>query len=160
VQYAQHESVVRYAWPKLQAFWRGDKWLNNALGKIANHDGRPVVFVASGTHASYPHRCDDGCRQVPVDFEEGDHDGELPWVGDDDATCAAVTCLALLPTATGNRGPASWNAFAGPWGERHCVLKYYCDSGTPPPAPGQQKRYKDPAHYDGIAIVHGRYTAK
>ena len=154
VQYAQHESVVRYGWPQLRNYWK-DR-LAKQLSDVPGHTTRPIVFVASGTHASYPHPCDHGCRQVPANLEEGDHDGELLWVGDDDAICAAVTCLAPLPTATGGRGPASWNAFAGPWGRRHCFLKYYCDSGTPPPAPGQQDRYKDPAHFDGTADVTAR----
>lgn len=89
----------------------------------------------------------------------GDPDARLPiavglavavavfWV------CLRVACLLPLPNAAGGRGPASWNAFAGPWGRRRCWQTYYCDSATPPPAPGQQERYRDPARYDGNADV-------
>lgn len=153
VHYAQHEAVVRYPWAQLRVHWDAAERLTDDVTRMQNRAERPLVYVASGTHASYAHRCGNGCKQVAKPLEEGDHAGAIPWVGNDDDICLAVSCLALLPTTTGGRGPASWNAFAGPWGRRHCQLKYYCDAGTPPPAPGQQDRYKNPAHYDGVADV-------
>jgi hypothetical protein len=149
VQYAQHASVVRYDHGELRRYWDSDSRLTQQLGRLPSGADRPVVFVASGTHASYADRCRDACRQVATDLEEGDHAGAILWVGADDEVCLAVRCLELLPTTTGGRGPASWNAFAGPWGRRHCLLKYYCDSGTPPAAPGQQERYEHPTRFDG-----------
>jgi hypothetical protein len=52
--------------------------------------------------------------------------------------------LQLLPARDDGRQPTLWNDFKGPWGERHCEFRYYCDSGPPPAAPGQQNRYKAP----------------
>ena len=62
------------------------------------------------------------------------------------------SCLQMLPTRTGGRKPALWNAYTGQWGERHCELTFYCDSGSPPTAPGIQARYRSPAHYDLVAV--------
>jgi hypothetical protein len=153
VHYAQHEKVVRYEWPALRAHWDRDDTLGDLFARLPDHADRPVVRVARGTHASYAGRCAESCRQVAVDLEERSHDGRLPWVGDDTAVCLRVGCLVPLPTAAGGRGPASWNAFAGPWGSRSCWLRYFCDSATPPPAPGGQDRYRDPARYDGTGDV-------
>ncbi|MBX5443457.1 MAG: hypothetical protein IRZ32_18260, partial [Solirubrobacteraceae bacterium] len=94
---------------------------------------RPHVYVAAGTHASYPAPCHDrgvaalglpgpagralgrwvlGCRQRGVDgpvpagvLPEGGHDGARPWGADDDPA-------ALRPLAPGD-GVADW---AGRWG--------------------------------------------
>jgi hypothetical protein len=57
--------------------------------------------------------------------------------------------VAMLPTTSGGSAPALWNAFEGPWGQRNCFLRYYCDSTSPPAAPGQQARYEDPREHDG-----------
>ena len=160
VQYAQHEAVVRYDWDALRAQWRKDGRLETVRERIADFEERPVVFVASGTHASYARRCRGGCHQVATDLEENHSDGGRTWVGDDTAVCLRVSCLLPLPTASGGRGPASWNAFSGPWGKRRCAWTYYCDSGTPPAAPGQQDRYLDPARFDGRGnIEDGGYDA-
>jgi hypothetical protein len=154
--YAQHESVVRYDWPALRAQWDRDTTLEDLFARLPDHADRPVVWIARGTHAGYARRCDESCRQVAADLEERSHDGRLPWVGDDTAVCLRVGCLLPLPTAAGGRGPASWNAFAGPWGSRNCWLRYFCASATPPPAPGGQDRYRDPARYDGTGDVTDR----
>lgn len=156
VHYAQHESVVRYEWQKLRAYWDADPGLAPVLTRIPDHAKRPLVFIAQGTHAAYARDCARECKQVATGREEGTHDGGLPWVGDNTEICLRVTCLRPLPTASGGRGPALWNAFEGPWGSRHCLWRYYCDSGTPPPAPGQQDRYREPAHYDGTGDVSNR----
>ena len=107
---------------------------------------RPMVFVAAGTHASYPKPCTR--KELPADRERGggeEHDGGLPWAGNTAPTCGEDACyLRMLPTARGGRDPALWNAFKGTWGKRHCFLTYYCDSSSPPAAPGQQKRYEEP----------------
>jgi hypothetical protein len=163
VHYAQHESVVRYDWTALRAQWDRDTTLADLFARLPDHAERPVVWIASGTHAGYARRCPKSCRQVAADLEERPHDGRLPWVGNDTAVCLRVGCLLNLPTAAGGRGPASWNAFAGPWGSRNCWMRYFCDSATPPPAPGGQDRYRDPGRYDGTGDVtdrNGGFEAK
>jgi hypothetical protein len=72
----------------------------------------------------------------------------MPWVGNAVPTCGVSDCLKLLPTARGGRDPALWNGFDGPWGARNCWLTYYCDSGSPPSAPGRQGRYQRPWDFD------------
>lgn len=146
VQYAQHSGVVRYESAKLRAAWKDNDTAREILAKTPDSATRPIVFVASGTHASYPLPCTvkEKCEQVIGGAEENEHDGELPWAGNTAPTCGEDPCLKMLPTARGGRDPALWNAFKGPWGSRHCFLTYYCDSSSPPAAPGQQGRYNAP----------------
>lgn len=142
LHYAEHSSVVRYRPDELRAYWR-------TLPEIPTVDRdseRPRVFVADGTHAAYPTLCrGDNCRQTAADAEEQSHDGGLPWAGNASTDCGGgISCLTRFPTLVGGRAPALWNAFEGPWGNARCFLKYYCNSTTPPAAPGKQGRYKRP----------------
>jgi len=148
VLYAQHAHVFRYEWDALEKAWADDP--DTAAIRDAAEDGatRPVVFVARGTHAGYPLPCEAGCRQQGG-AEEKPHDGELPWAGNTLPECGTQPCVKMLPTSRGGRDPALWNAFEGPWGARSCFLTYYCDSGSPPAAPGQQDRYEEPWQHDG-----------
>lgn len=151
VQYAQHDSVVYYDWDLLVKHWRDDEVLQKMLTGVPNPFGRPIAFVSNGTHSTYPDRCG-GCKQFAnKKFGEGEHRGGTPWVGNYTATCGSLSCLQMLPTREFGRQPALWSAYDGPWGDRHCFFVYYCDSGSPPSAPGQQGRYGNPAHYDGYA---------
>ena len=133
VHYAQHSSVVRYEWPALQAAWLQDDVASDILEETADDAPRPIVFVAGGTHASYPLPCDEkaDCRQVVGGAEENEHDGERTWVGNTVLTCGTAPCLKMLPTSRGGRDPALWNAFEGAWGTRNCFMSYYCDSSAP-----------------------------
>lgn len=151
VHYAQHADVVRYEWPRLEAAWRRDETARTILDETGDDAARPIVFVASGTHASYPLPCFNkaNCRQVVGGAEENEHDGGMPWAGNSSPTCGSDSCLQMLPTARGGRDPALWNAFEGAWGERSCFLTYYCDSSSPPAAPGRQGRYQAPWEHDG-----------
>jgi hypothetical protein len=146
VHYAQHNKVVPYTWAELQAAWAKDPVAARAVA--ANGAQRPVVFVAAGTHASYRTSCVRDCRQALAKAEENRHDGGLPWAGNSTPTCGSALCLQPLPTVRGGLEPALWNAFAGPWGARHCFLTYYCDSGTSPAAPASQRRYQRPWNVD------------
>jgi hypothetical protein len=150
VHYAQHNRVNRYDWKALRAYWRTPR-LQRFAKRVTGADARPLVFVAEGTHASYPFPCSTDCKQIGAGLGENDHDGELEWGGNNTKNCGAANCLQPLPTAGGGQQAALWNDFSGPWGKPHCLWRYYCDSGSPPEAPGRQKRYRDPT----LAAVHG-----
>jgi hypothetical protein len=154
VHYAQHDGVVRYRWGALRKHWDGDNGLPARLADIPGVKDRALVFIARGTHASYATRCPGirtKCRELVHDLEEKRHDGKLSWGGNYTALCGeGSSCLQLLPTHAGGAQPALWNAFKGPWGERRCVLRIYCNSGDPPKGPAQQGRYRRPAFTDGL----------
>ena len=154
VQYAQHDSVVRYGWRQLRDRWRQSD-MPKSLAAVADVASRPLAFVAKGTHASYPEPCR-GCGQVAHDFGESSHLGEFGWIGNDTNACGRSSCLQMLPTRAGGCKPALWNAYSGQWGERHCELTFYCDSGSPPTAPGKQARYRNPVDYDLISTPRKR----
>lgn len=154
VQYAQHNNVVRYDWRRLRRRWRGNP---RTAPLVADAAGRPLAFVAKGTHASYPLPCPSSCKQVATSFGEGRHRGKLPWVGNESGACGEVSCLQMLPTHSAGTAPAVWNAYDGAWGEVSCFLAYYCDSGVPPKAPGQQGRYRHPTRYSGSVDKDWRF---
>lgn len=154
VHYAAHAHVTRYSWAQLRRHW-ATRAFAVFTRKITDAAERPLVFIARGTHAAYPTPCPGPlrrtpCRQVAGDLEENPADGRLGWSGNHTLDCAeGSSCLRLLPTRVGGAEPALWNAFDGPWGEAHCILTFYCDSISPPAAPGQQGRYRQPARYNG-----------
>lgn len=151
VQYAQHNKVVRYSWSLLREAWDGNREIESRIAGIADASLRPLVFVAVGSHASYPKPCN-SCRQFPDPaLPEEPHLGNLPWSGNDTEACGRSSCLQTLPTQQGGRRAALWNGYDGPWGELHCFLAYYCDSGNPPKSPGNQRRYRHPTWFDGYA---------
>ena len=151
VQYAEHESTVRYPWDQLRERWgREQKKLGELTRGAGDVSERPLVFVARGTHASYPVPCPppragkSKCRETAVDLEEQPQTGTLPWAGNGAETCGGGSaCLAPLPTFSQGTRAALWNAFKGPWGKARCILKY-CNSTTPPSSPSTQGRYKRP----------------
>ncbi len=152
VQYAQHSSVVRYSWSLLRERWGGNREVKDRIASVGDASQRPLAFVAVGSHASYPLPCKKSCVQFPHPGRgEEPHLGNLPWGGNDTNACGKSSCLQMIPTHEGGRRPALWNGYDGPWGELHCFLTYYCDSGAPPKSPGQQRRYQHPTWYDGYA---------
>jgi lysophospholipase L1-like esterase len=148
VAYAQHGGVTRYTWRALQKLWDGGDRAGFAKGIDTTR--RPLVFVAQGTHASYPTSCPhDKCTVGGVPgiggkrpFKENRHDGREPWFGNDDDGCASI-CLAALPTRRDGE-PARWNAFDGFWGTTNCAFGLFCSSSQPPRAPAAQHRYDFP----------------
>ena len=67
-----------------------------------------VVWVAAGTHASYPFRCDEGCDQYAklagtARLPEEHHDGAVSWGDNRDTECAATDCVGRC--REGRRGP-------------------------------------------------------
>jgi hypothetical protein len=160
VQYAQHSSVVRYSWSLLREKWDGNEVVAERVGGLGDAPLRPLVFVAVGTHASYPLPCRSHCRQFPdPGLPEEPHLGNLPWSGNDSSACGKSSCLQMLPTHVGGREPSLWNGYDGSWGELHCFLTYYCDSGPPPKSPGNQGRYKHPTWFAGYAGTDWRFHA-
>jgi hypothetical protein len=157
VQYAQHATVVSYPWQQLRSSWEAPE-VRALVAHVADVSERPLAFIAKGTHATYPRPCPGGCWQsANNNLHDGGHDGVLPWIGNYTAICGAVSCVQLLPTLEGGRQPALWSAFAGTWGDVHCVLRYYCDKGVPPPAPGRQTRYLHPTRCTGVVDAHWEF---
>lgn len=144
VQYAQHEEIVAYDWPTLRDRWANDSRYPAWTRDVADAGKRPLAFIAGGTHATYAMPCQGNCRQVAVALGEEPHRGNRPWAGNGVSACGTESCLQMLPTRFSGAQPALWNAFVGVWGNRHCWLRFYCDSGSPPAAPGTQLRYRNP----------------
>jgi hypothetical protein len=134
VGFAEHEGTFRFLSRNLEIV--GD---------------RPVVYVARGTHATYPQACErtdrkfssSQCRQAhrilkTVARPEGRFDGKEPWGRNDSAQCArGQPCLLPLP------GGASWNAWQGHWGSCE-VRRRKCTLATAPRSPRFQTRFEQP----------------
>lgn len=135
VIYEQHGKMVRRSWDSLGEVWGG------RLG-----DERPLVFVAAGSHASYPEACSaQVCFQAPLhpNRPEGPYGGEEPWQNNGDEVCQ-WTCLQRLPV-TAEREAALWNAFPGVWGRRVCIWwDAVCTQTTAPRSPGFTDRFLRP----------------
>jgi hypothetical protein len=134
VDYAAHEGVFRYS-----------------LSQIQHEEQRPVVFVANGSHASYPQACPDSCSQVAKllghALPEDNTDGTKPWGRNDAAECdQEPKCLQPLPSG-------SWGAFAGFWGSRKCTGRRSCRLGVPPRSPARQRRFNSPWCFSGPGLV-------
>ena len=166
VRYAQHEHIVSYSWRTLLQLWEG----RDRLG------GRPLVFVARDSHASYPSPCLSGCKQIAAyplsrgrwKRDESRHDGGEEWAGNGEncepkgqqrrSLRTLSDCLLAMPI-TEKDSPASWNAFPGRWGSQKCILDgAYCDTSKAPKSPSQQPRYQDPSR-PGIwrCVKEGRH---
>lgn len=138
-------------------------------------DGRPEVFVAVGSHASYPRPCtEDECDQglAHADLGEGGFDGERQWEFNSDKACDAFwlgegmrthgPCLHALPSMydpllddpdtgrnEGRRG-VLWNAFPGRWGRARCTaIGRVCVQIDGPRPPSRQGRFTNPSDPDG-----------
>jgi hypothetical protein len=96
---------------------------------------RASVFVARGSHASYPRRCARHCRQTDGIAPEARFDGARAWAGNSAAGCRG-RCVRLLPASGG--APASWNAWAGRWGVT------LAPAFAAPLTPAFQRRFQQP----------------
>lgn len=135
VAYAAHKGVFRYSAEELEM----------------SGEHRPKVFVARGSHASYPSRCSSPCFQPAalavdhlLDVPEGSTDGGAGWERNG-ASCKLGTpqsCLLPLPAPEVN--PRSWTSWPGLWGEtcgERCGQPGHPQS---PDSPGQQTRFQFP----------------
>jgi hypothetical protein len=113
VHFAAHTTVWRYPAPVVQL------------------DGRRVrVYVARGTHASYPRPCLRRCRQTDGLVGETRFDGRRAWSGNSGAGCRA-RCVQLLPDE-------GWSAWRGRWGVTTAP------AAAAPLTPAFQRRYQHP----------------
>jgi hypothetical protein len=128
VDFAEHDDVLR------QAAWELD------LRGL-----RPRVYVADGSHATYPMACAHDCHQVfgrllGSPRLEDDTGGTEPWGRNRAAACddSVAPCLLSL-----DRAP--WATFKGLWGSSACASgRAACQLGVAPRSPAQQKRFRIP----------------
>ncbi len=134
--------------------WPGYRYDLSTLERFGAVSGTHAkVFVAYGSHASYPTRCTHSCDQLDfradalwlkIRVADGDHDGARPWQGNEDAGCHRDHCVLPLPVAPSGRG-ALWDAFDGNWGRAGCApVPVFCVRNDGPPSPSYQKRFASP----------------
>lgn len=123
---------------------------------LPTSDGHPLVYVASGTHASYPFRCGADCEQYATlgggpRLPEDSHDGAIAWGGNSDEDCLRYRCVRPLPES-GRLDDlslplaAGWARWPGRWGEScHAGCDGFARELQPSPeSPGTQTRFKCP----------------
>jgi hypothetical protein len=135
VTYAGHEWRYRFPWSELQRAGR-------------TRGDHALVYVAFGSHASYPTPCDQRlstCHQPRSLLPDGHRDGGSEWLGNrtDDA-CGGESCVARLPEQH-DGSPGLWNGFGGRWGTAYCVVGLkLCLRGDGPRSPYYQDRFGAP----------------
>ena len=152
VVYAGHKHRTRYTWSDLERLWA--RGYTETVARDNRKPGRPLVFIARGTHAAYPTGCPRRCSDPVTGQNEESHDGRLTWPGAREPECVAL-CLTALPTTDQGRRPARWNAYNGRWGTANCELIVFCSSTDPPASPAQQRRYQRPWCPTGGGVVVG-----
>jgi len=139
--YDAHGRSVRWQWADIE------------------HEGsRPKVYVAAGSHASYPAPCRaNECDQRLSGTKVGDggYDGEAPRWKYNDGACDGFwlqneqlthgPCLVALPSRRDERRGVLWNAFAGRWGKARCAaIGRVCVQVNGPKSPSLQDRFRWP----------------
>jgi hypothetical protein len=134
-------------------------WYRYLRGVIRWVDDRPVprpmVFVARGTHANYPQRCEKNCRRSTKDGAEGipfgtetEYTGGRAWARNDHDACRG-NCLKPLPerdtrpAAPALLNGAGWNVWQGRWGKHETRAQHWRLSQGPR-SPGMQPHYNEP----------------
>lgn len=137
--YDAHGREIRWDWPMLRR--RGE---------------RPLVFVAAGSHASYPEscarrECDQRLGHEPIG--DGGFDGTSSWSLNKDEMCEDRDqdglkddpCLVALPSVGAGRDGVLWNAFLSRWGGAQCTpYGRVCSQVNGPLSPSQQERFRYP----------------
>jgi hypothetical protein len=148
VVYAAHKGTFRYAASQLQV----------------QGGARPDVYVARGSHASYPRACLTGdCLQPNglaadglVNLPEGDYDGKAGWARNDDACVpnAPGSCLQSLKLQP-------WTDWPGQWGAGCGDACGGAPNANSPHSPGLQARFQSPwcSTQNGVFSCDGRALA-
>jgi hypothetical protein len=137
--YSAHSHRVRWPWASLE----------HARDEGADEATHPLVYVAAGSHASYPTGCvgRDRCNQELAleGLGDGSFDGERDWPYNDRDDCRRTQCLIALPSTRDGRQGVLWNAFPGTWGAAYCIpVGKVCSLVDGPPSPSSQKRFQTP----------------
>lgn len=145
VNFAQHKYMTSYLRDILQCDSGGSGSCGSESG---DHLGRrPWVYVAGGTHASYPDQCTDLCTQPGPATLEGDHGGQVNW--DRNYDPGNSNALVRFPPALGWSGSTGvWTDWPGSW-----------SADTTVGSPGNQHRFKCPWDgnpYDQTACTSAR----
>lgn len=147
--FAQHTERSTYLRSSLQCDEGGD----GSCGTDASPAGtRLRVFVASGSHASYPGPCSSGwipptvCGQPGTIPAEANHDGEAAWGRSHDEPLAGAFLRFPAATTTWGTDPASaqWVNWPGHWGV-DCAPDFDCLFPSPA-SPGTQDRFNCPQY--------------
>lgn len=132
VVYAAHKGTFRYPAQQLE-----------------EEDGRPVVYVADGSHASYPQACSAAivCSQPNkiegVSLPETSVNGRRSWARNGEACPPGARGSCLLPLPDAEPGQAVWTTWAGLWGET-CGKRCNAPHPQSPASPGLQTRFQQP----------------
>lgn len=145
--FAQHKTESTYLRSSLQCDEGGDGSCGSDADPLGN---RLRVFVASGSHASYPGPCSDAwipptvCGQPDFPYVEANHDGEAAWGRNHDEPLSGAIFRFPPATGTWQADPASseWVDWPGHWGAT-CAPDFDCPLPSPP-SPGHQRRFKCP----------------
>jgi hypothetical protein len=133
VVYAAHSGAFRYAAAEIGR--RGDM--------------RPKVFVARGSHASYPRRCAASCDQ-PIAVEglltlpEAEFDGGAGWERNAEDCPAGAPGSCLLPLPRPQSDARAWTVWPGRWGGGCGDVCRGAPGPDSPRSPGLQERYQSP----------------
>ena len=110
--YAQHDYSEYCPWDRVEL----------------SQSGRPVVYVAHESHASY--------------FWSGDHQIIESWPGDYWDYADGMKTPPVVPSPSAIASPPLWMLWPGKWG----------GSGTSPQAPPLQDKWLDPADFESGAV--------
>jgi len=146
VHFDAHGHPVRWRWHDVERV------------REARDATHTVVYVAVGSHASYPAPCkEDSCTQdlAQSSLGDGGFDGKVPWAYNATDNCLAVkgadgqedrgACLVGLPSTRDGKFGVLWNAFPGRWGAATCsTFAKACSSGDGPDSPSGQTRFRKP----------------
>jgi len=145
VVYAAHKGTFRYTASQLHL----------------EYGTRPVVYVAAGSHASYPQACTSGnCVQPSglaavglLNLPDGNYDGKLGWARNYDR-CPANVRGSWLQSLSGQ----PWATWPGQWGAGCGDACGGAVDTNSPRSPGLQARYQTPwcSTQGGVFSCDGR----